>query len=214
MQALSISVTASSDFGLDGLYIDGIRRIIIKQQNNMKQVVSTLKFFALVTICICIGTTCVSDNKKPAEVKASVEESEQKEADGSDLQLMAEAAAFLKTFYQEFEQAFDEGGDYDECLRQHVTPKAEQWFKDMYDYDCEDDNCMASWLLLYDITDPGTLQERTIEAIDGNTCKVMMTYDRGNGEMYEYILKVGIVKEGNEFKIDDVEIEGSRTYEP
>ena len=84
----------------------------------------------------------------------------------------------------------------------------------MYDYDCEDDNCMASWLLLYDITDPGTLLERKIEATDGNTCKVMTSYDRGNGEMYEYTLKVVIVKEGDEFRIDDVEIEDSRTYEP
>jgi len=174
----------------------------------MKQV---LKLFALVTMCVCIGTACVSENRKQAELRAAFNELEKElqEAGKRNMEQMAEVSSFLQTFYQEFEEAFDEGGDYDECLRQHVTPNAEQWFKDMYDYDCGDDNCMASWLLLYNITDPGTLEERTIEAIDENTCQVKMTYDRGNGEMYEYTLKVGVVKEGDEFKIDSVEIEES-----
>lgn len=169
----------------------------------MKQVASTLRIITLVTICVCVATACISERSKQAQLKAFVDEMEKE----------MKATSFLTTFYQDFEQAFDEGGDYDECLRQNVTPNAEQWFKDKYDYDCADDNCMASWLLLYDITDPGTLQERNIEPIDANTCKVVMTYDRGNGEMYEYVLKISIVNEGEGFKIDSIEIENSRTYE-
>lgn len=156
----------------------------------MKRLSTAFLFFVGITLCAFIVSACTSSGRK-----------------AENLQQTTECKAFLEDFYEGLEVLDD---DY---IRQHVTKNAEQYLVDAYDYDCMDGDCMASWLLMYDITDPGILQERTIEALDEHTYRVKMTYDRENGEYYEYILKLGLVKEGDEYKVDAIETESSRTWE-
>ena len=91
-------------------------------------------------------------------------------------------------------------------IKKHITSKAEQYLKDAYDYECEDGDCMATWLFAYEGGgDVGTLRERSIEVVDANTYKVLSIYDQGDGEDYKYGVKLGIVKEGDAYKIDTLE---------
>lgn len=179
----------------------------------MKQVASIIRLVAALMLCLSIHTACNSERQKLAEAKAVVEEISKElkpEMPVPAKEIMASGRDYLSAFYQDFETVMQAGEDSDEYLRANITPKAEQWFKDHYDYDCPDDRCLASWLLLCDITDPGSLKNRTVEALDPHTYTVKMTYDRGNGEIYQYNLKIGLELENQIFLIDTIEKELSQ----
>lgn len=183
----------------------------MKQNDSSRRMIQLCTAFILVASLL---TACNSQVGKAGNdvdsLTVTSEDSMQTSAatEPENPQQIAECKAFLEEFYKGMDEELD-----DDYIRSHVTKNAEQWLKDSFDYDCPDDNCIASWLFTYDITDPGVLQERTIEALDNDTYEVKMTYDRENGEFYEYILKLDLVKEGYEYKVDAIETVSSRTWE-
>ncbi len=121
---------------------------------------------------------------------------------------------FLESFYQGFEEAFDR--EQEEAylyVNKHVTPEAKQFLIDQYDYEC-DDECMAIWLFLYqgggDVI--GNCQH-TIEPVDGLSYRVTNTYYYEGKKSYEYRVKLGLVKDGDSFKIDSITPEGEAYYD-
>ena len=176
----------------------------------MKQIILAIKVFAILTLCVFVGTACTSRKKAGADqrlqtLRDSLEkvtmsaDERQKQAEWE--QHIAACKAFIETFYNGLEKS---GYDND-YVKQYVTPNAAQWLKEMYDYDCDGGDCMATWLFAYDITDPGDLKERTIAPIDDNTYKVVNAYTGAAEGDYEYGVKLGLVKEGDTFKIDSIE---------
>ena len=176
----------------------------------MKQIILAIKVIAVLTLCVFMGTTCTSRKKTDVDpellaLRDSLEkvvvsaDERQEQAEGE--QHVAACKAFIEAFYN----GLEESGYDNDYVKQYVTPNAAQWLKDMYDYDCEGGDCMATWLFAYDITDPGELKEVTIEAIDDNTFKVVSTYTGAADGDYEYGVKLGLVKEGETYKIDSIE---------
>lgn len=122
--------------------------------------------------------------------------------------------AFLENFYQGLEEVFDqEQEEAYQHVYKHVTPKAKQFLIDQYDYDC-DGECLAIWLFLYqgggDVI--GNCQ-RTIEPVDGLSYRVTNTYYYEGKKSYEYHVKLGLVKDGDSFKIDSITPEDEAYYD-
>lgn len=107
-------------------------------------------------------------------------------------QQIASCKAFLEKFYNGLDKAVDKN----EYIRKHVTHKAQEFLRKEYDYYSESDS-MAIWIFSTDLIGP---MNRTIEVVDDNTYKVITT-----GEDYEKEVVIGIIKEGNFYKIDTIE---------
>ena len=111
--------------------------------------------------------------------------------------------AFLEKFYQGLDNDLL---DYN-LVKQNVTPKALQFLKDSYDYDCEGE-CLATWVFLYEAGgDTGAIQERQIEMVEANTYDVKCVY-----EGYEYVVRLTLVAEGNTYKIDTIKTISSQYF--
>lgn len=179
---------------------------------KMNQLVSTLKGFAVLLLITVAVAACNSRDKastepagaarqEPVEESVATASNEMETAERE--QYIAECKAFITAFYKGLEESgFDK--DY---VKQYVTTNAAQWLKDMYDYDCDGDDCMATWLFSYNMTDPGELKELTIDALDDNTYRVINAYTGSADGDYTYTVRLGLVKEGDTFKIDKLEIE-------
>lgn len=116
-----------------------------------------------------------------------------------------EKVAACKAFLEQFYKGLDDNGLDNNYVKKYITPKAAQFLKDNYDYDCMDGNCLAAWLFEYDTTaDVGTLKERTIEEIDENTYKVTHHYVGTAEGDYLYAVQLGLVQEGDSYKIDTI----------
>ena len=107
-------------------------------------------------------------------------------------QQIASCKAFLEKFYNGLDKAVDKN----EYIRKHVTHKAQEFLRKEYDYYSESDS-MAIWIFSTDLIGP---MNRTIEVVDDNTYKVITT-----AEDYEKEVVIGIIKEGNFYKIDTIE---------
>ena len=89
-------------------------------------------------------------------------------------------------------------------VKRNLTRKALQYLTDNYEYDCEGGDCLATWLFLYEGGgDTGPLKKRTIQSIDENTYQVTSVYDNSDGD-YKYTVQLGLVKDGDTYKIDTV----------
>lgn len=120
--------------------------------------------------------------------------------------------AFLESFYQGLEEVLGEEEDY-LYVNKNVTPGAKQFLIDQFDYDCEGE-CMALWLFFYDGNgDVCCSSERTIEQIDGLLYRVTNTYYNEGVKTYQYRVKLGLIKDGDTFKIDSITKEGEDYYD-
>ena len=163
----------------------------------MKKLVSIVGLLAVLPIIICGGSACTS-SVKPNTDSTVVDQKD-------SIQLDAEKIAAGKSFIADFYQGLEEAEDEVEYIQQNLTPNAIQWLKDMYEYDCPDDNCMATYMLSSDYTgDEGDLQDLMIEAVDNNTFIVTHVYDTPDG-LNEYGLQFGLVQDGDSYKIDTIE---------
>ena len=177
----------------------------------MNQLVSTLKGFAVLLLSTVAVAACTSRDKTSTESEAAAPQelaektvtTASNEMDAAEReQHIAECKTFIAAFYEGLEESgFDK--DY---VKKYVTTNVAQWLKDMYDYDCDGDDCMAAWLFSYNMTDPGELQERRIDALDDNTYRVANVYTGSADGDYMYTIRLGLVKEGDTFKIDKIEI--------
>ena len=122
-------------------------------------------------------------------------------------QQQAEGKEFLEKFYAGYEKDIT---DY-AFIRKHVTKNAEQYLKDSYDYDCETDDCLAVWVFAYEAGgDIGPLKKRVIEPVDASTFKVRSVYKYTDQGDYEYVVKLSLVKDGDSYKIDQIEPIGEK----
>ena len=119
---------------------------------------------------------------------------------------------FLENFYQGLEEVFGEE-EADLYVNEYLTPEAKQYLIDQYDYDC-DGVCMALWVFFYEGGgDVCCSSERTIELIDGLSYRVTNTYYNEGEKTYQYRVKLGLVKDGDSFKIDSIIKEGEEYYD-
>ena len=141
------------------------------------------------------------DSVKKAQAKIEAEtEATEKE------QQIASCKAFLEKFYEK--------GQDENYIRQNVTKNALQFLKDEYDYECEDGDCLATWIFEYEGgSDYGAFKKRTIDVIDENTYIVGNHYTTEDGKDFLYSVRLGIVKQGNFYKIDTIEKEFEGLYE-
>ncbi|MBO4731054.1 MAG: hypothetical protein J5593_06230 [Bacteroidaceae bacterium] len=181
----------------------------------MKQTLSTLGLVAVLILSAIVWPGCTSKEKAVADtlsvaahdtvasVAADTVAAETVDADNQAAkeQQITEVKTFLESFYKGLDRNII---DY-KLVKKHTTAKAVRYLKDMYDYDCDGGDCMATWLFAYEAGgDTGPLKKRTIESIDENTYKVTSVYDNSDGD-YKYVVKLGIVKENDTYKIDTIE---------
>lgn len=167
----------------------------------MKKLVSIVGLLIVLTIGICGGTACTSSGKTNTDSTQVGQQDTLQSAIQLDAEKVAACESFITTFYQGLEEAEDE----EAYVQQNLTPNAIQWLKDMYDYDCPDDNCMAIFKLSSDYTgDEGPLQDLLIQAVDNDTYDVTLVYDTPDGKN-EYGLQFGLIQDGETYKIDSIE---------
>ena len=117
-----------------------------------------------------------------------------------------EELLFLENFYKELEE-YSDSEVLMSYIRKKVTDKALKTLKDEYDYDCEDGECLATWLFSYEAgTDLDSLYDRKIEPVAKNTFLVTSTwgYSDGSYSPSDYRVRLGVVKEGASYKIDKI----------
>lgn len=136
----------------------------------------------------------VLQEKKELPVKINQEEIEQQEQ-----------VQFLEIFYKKLN--YSEWEELDNYVRKNVTSNALQTLRDEYDYECDDGDCLALWMFSYEAgDDTDKLIERKIEALSENTFLVTNTwgYSDGPAARFDYKVRLGIVKEGDSYKIDTI----------
>lgn len=167
-----------------------------------------MKYITVLALGAFLLSACTSKEKQaPADSADSTVVAQDSiiQPDAESAQQVEACKAFLEQFYQGLESS-----QYDYAyIRKNVTPKAEQILKDQYDYECNDGDCLAVWLFTHGITDPGEIKDLTVEPLGGTLYKVLLTYDRGLGEIYNYAVKLSLAQEGDAFKIDTIEPESN-----
>ena len=166
------------------------------------------KFFPILVIGAALCIACGS-KEKSVEPTTTENDSVVVAQDTSDIIAEAEQAtvktteeckAFLEDFYKKLDKDLL---DY-AFVKRNLTRRALQYLADNYEYDCEGGDCLATWLFLYEGGgDTGPLKKRTIQSIDENTYQVTSVYDNPDGD-YKYTVQLGLVKDGDTYKIDTV----------
>jgi len=118
-----------------------------------------------------------------------------------------EEKEFLEKFYKNLDYSNSKWEELDSYVRKHITSNALQNLRDEYDYDCESGDCLALWLFSY--MAGGDMDKelgRKIEQVSDNTFLVTTTwgYSEGPSSKYDYKVRLGIVKEGDSYKIDTI----------
>lgn len=113
---------------------------------------------------------------------------------------------FLENFYQKLDEVYGKEENY-AFVDEYLTPKAKQYLIDAYEYECpEGEECIALWKFLYEAgADTAGNYNRTIEKIDDLTYRVINNYQSEDGSYnYQYTVKIGLVKDGDTYKIDSI----------
>lgn len=120
----------------------------------------------------------------------------------------SEGMEYLKFFY--WGMALSYNKDY---LMAHITPRAKQYLMEQYDYECETGDCLAIWLFDHDKPlELGEMRSRVMEDLGNNMYRVTLysDYEEDGYELYEYTIRIGLVKDEGIYKIDFIETERSQ----
>ena len=132
-----------------------------------------------------------------AEDTAAAETAAPAELSETALQEIKAKKEFLEAFYD----GLKETGFDDAYIRMFITPKAKTILVNENPFDCESGDCLAVWLFAYEGGgDTGECLSRTIKEQDENHFLVTLKY-----EEEEYNVLLTVVKDGNIYKIDDIE---------
>ena len=149
----------------------------------------------------CHSSSKSEETKEHAPVTTVVEDSTAKESATpaeeavSEQEIQAQKT-FLETFYSGLDESFEP--DY---VKQFITPNARQILSDGYEFDCDGGDCLAIWLFTYEGGgDTGPCLSRTIKPQGTNKFLVTHQYE---GEEYNVLLT--LIKEGDTYKIDNIE---------
>lgn len=150
----------------------------------------------------CHSSSKPEEAKAPASVATIAEDTtatetpapaQQPEVD--ELEVEAQKA-FLEAFYDGLDENFE-----DAYVRKFITPNAKKILNDEYVFDCESGDCLAIWYFAYEGGgDTGVCLSRTIKPQGANKFLVTLKYE---GEVYNVLLT--LVKDGDTYKIDDIE---------
>lgn len=113
---------------------------------------------------------------------------------------------FLENFYSKADKLSWE--DLEVYVRKNITKNALQDLIDGYDYECPEENCLALWMFFYEAGgDLDSLINRSIDPVSSNTYLVTSTwgYSDNSYPSSDYRVRLGVVKEGETFKIDNIE---------
>ena len=92
-------------------------------------------------------------------------------------------------------------GDWDAFIRNNVNAHVHRILNQEYDYDCDNDDCLAVWLFTHEAgSDTGELLSRNIKAQDIDNYLVENKYEYG-----EYDVLLTLVKVDDSYKIADIE---------
>ena len=135
----------------------------------------------------------------------AVKQKEEKERLEKEKKLKMEACLnYVKKFYRDYEKT----NQSEDFLRKHCTPNAIRILEEEYDYDC-DGSCLATWIFFYEAGTDAELIKRSFRSVDENTCEVVNEMGINGVPSYNYIVTLGIVKEGNAYKIDNISYRSS-----
>ena len=120
--------------------------------------------------------------------------------------IQEEEKLFLEKFYKSLDDCrlWEEKDEY---VRMNVTSNALQTLRNEYDYECSDGDCLAIWLFYSDGNDMDKLISRKIEPISDGLFLVTSTwgYSEGSATIDSYRVKIGIVMNGESYKISSIE---------
>lgn len=168
-------------------------------------------FFNLIPVMLIGAVVCVGCGQKEKAAEPSAEANADsivklesavvEENRDADMALAEESRAFLEKFYKGLDR---DQLDYS-LVKKNCTRQALRYLADNYDYDCESGDCLATWMFLYEGGgEVGPLKNRTFEMLDATTCKVRLVYEGYQDKDYEYIVQLGLVKEGDTYKVDAI----------
>ena len=108
---------------------------------------------------------------------------------------------FLENFYQDGAECFFDGG----FVKKHLTKKALKFLHDNYLYDDDSGDGLATWLFYQEGGwDLGDFKEILVEKVKANTYQVLC-HSNFNKDVYEYPIRLTLVKVGKDWKIDSME---------
>lgn len=120
----------------------------------------------------------------------------------------SEGMEYLKFFYWGMSLSYNK-----EYLMAHITPRAKQYLMERYDYECETGDCLAIWLFDHDKPlELGEMRSRVMEDLGDNMYRVTLysDYEENGYDLYEYAIRIGLVKDDGTYKIDFIETERSQ----
>ena len=147
-----------------------------------------------------IGYCFLTKDDNSTDTIAIVDSANVEEAITSEQEIQAKKD-FIEAFYQGFDQFNDS------YIKKYVSPKALQILKDEYDYECEDGDCLGTWLFVYPPgtdCDFSTVVSRDIEKINENDYLVKIKYKDAYYGIIEYSVLLTVIKDGDTYKIDDI----------
>lgn len=117
-----------------------------------------------------------------------------------------EEKKFLEKFYWELANCSEDG--LLTYIQKNVTNRAFRFLKDEYPYEDGCDECYATWMFTREEgCDYDKLLNTTIEQESENTFLVtnIWGYEHDGSYKFEYKVRLGIIKEGDSYKIDSIE---------
>ena len=102
---------------------------------------------------------------------------------------------YVEKFYNEYERTENQ----DEYLRKHCTSNALNTLREEFDTECDNGDCLATWIFFYETLADAEFIRREFVAEDENTCIVKNIYDG-----YTYSVTIGLVEENGRFKVDKI----------
>lgn len=148
-----------------------------------------------------IGYCFLTKDDNSTDTIAIVDSANVEEAITSEQEIQAKKD-FIEAFYQGFDQFNDS------YIKKYVSPKALQILKDEYDYECEDGDCLATWLFKETCSDCGDntpIISLDIKEQNENDYLVEIKFEDYYYGIFEYDVLLTVIKDGDTYKIDNIE---------
>ena len=178
-----------------------------EQPSSLKQYLPYI-VGGLVVLALIIGYFTWNNSKNegnPPQIEAI--DSLQTDSISTDTELSPEEETqarikYIEDFYKNLES-----GDWDAFVRRNVDANAARILNQEYDYECDNDDCIAVWLFTHEAgNDTGELVSRNIKVIDIDDYLVENKYE---GSQYDVLLTIRKIDDS--YKISNIEKRGT-TY--
>jgi hypothetical protein len=163
----------------------------------------------LVVLALIIGYFAWNNSKNvgnPPQIEAV--DSLQTDSISTDAELSPEEETqarikYIEDFYKNLES-----GDWDAFVRRNVDANAARILNQEYDYECDNDDCIAVWLFTHEAgNDTGELVSRNIKVINIDDYLVENKYE---GSQYDVLLTIRKIDDS--YKISNIEKRGTSYF--